>query len=487
MNNYINKKILNFDYIIFGSGAVGSTLANDLSANNSVALVDIGQIYNKDISFRKTPPFVNKCSDIYSPSYSGVFGGNTALWNSKIYLISEKECKSWPIKYKELVYFSKNCADQFGIEHDDIHKINIINKYSYLHRSRRWKKQNINNFDALVNSSKMNLFHYLNIQENKNITCFQKSSIYDFNFSKNKNKNKIKTITIFNGKEFIKIKIKNSVILCCGGLGNIPIYYKFMSKMFGKNYIEKKLNLSDHPHYEIGKVKLKKKNFLMKSYINLIKNKKGIEDCHLIFGKKNTYAFQFDGYKIFTSPFLRLYKKSKNHYLQKLYLFLNRIFGKFHKIMKILICGKNFRSIYSLALFFEEPKKSKSFISLSKNKWFYNFFPKLDIFYENPNIDKRQLLIELSESTKFKIKNFYNYYFAKSNVLVGLHPSCSTPVKLHPRKTELNTNLGIRGTDNLYMCGSNIFPTNGVTNPTWTLITLSRRLSVHLKERYAIH
>ena len=64
----------------------------------------------------------------------------------------------------------------------------------------------------------MNLFHYLNIQENKNITCFQKSSIYDFNFSKNKNKNKIKTITIFNGKEFIKIKIKNSVILCCGGL-----------------------------------------------------------------------------------------------------------------------------------------------------------------------------------------------------------------------------------------------------------------------------
>ena len=196
MNKNSKKRILNFDYIIFGSGAVGSSIAKDLSDKNSVALVDIGQIDNKDKSYRTVPPFINNCSDIYTPAFSGVFGGNTALWNSKIYLISEKECASWPIKYEELVYFSKICADEFGIDHGDICKISKINNYSYLHKSRRWKKQNLNNYDAIVSSSKMNLFHFYNILDNENITCFQKSSLYKF--ALNKKTNKIETITIFN-------------------------------------------------------------------------------------------------------------------------------------------------------------------------------------------------------------------------------------------------------------------------------------------------
>ena len=157
---------------------------------------------------------------------------------------------------------------------------------------------------------------------------------------------------------------------------------------------------------------------------------------------------------------------------------------KFHTFMKIMICGKKYRSLYSFALFFEEPKKSRSCIFVSENKWFHNFLPKLDIFYDNPNIDKRQLLIELTKATNLKIKNFYNYYFSRSHVLSGLHPSCSTPFKLSPKMAELNINFKVNGTDNLYMCGSNIFPTNGVTNPTWTLITLSKRLSIHLNQKY---
>ena len=69
------------------------------------------------------------------------------------------------------------------------------------------------------------------------------------------------------------------------------------------------------------------------------------------------------------------------------------------------------------------------------------------------------------------------------NIYTGLHPSCSTPFKRNPKTGEINTNLQIKGFKNLYILGTNVFPTNGVTNPTWTLMTLAKRLACYLKEK----
>jgi len=72
------------------------------------------------------------------------------------------------------------------------------------------------------------------------------------------------------------------------------------------------------------------------------------------------------------------------------------------------------------------------------------------------------------------IKDFY-----KSG-LVGLHPSCTTIMGNNKEKSVVDKNLKIHDIKNIFVCGSSVFPSNGITNPTWTIMTLANRLSKHL-------
>ena len=50
-----------------------------------------------------------------------------------------------------------------------------------------------------------------------------------------------------------------------------------------------------------------------------------------------------------------------------------------------------------------------------------------------------------------------------------------------PEKGVVDQNLKVHTTDNLYVAGSSVFPTTGVSNPTMTIMTLSIRLADYLK------
>lgn len=49
-----------------------------------------------------------------------------------------------------------------------------------------------------------------------------------------------------------------------------------------------------------------------------------------------------------------------------------------------------------------------------------------------------------------------------------------------PNDGVVDQNLKVHGVDNLYVAGSSVFPTAGISNPTMTIITLSIRLAEHL-------
>lgn len=74
-------------------------------------------------------------------------------------------------------------------------------------------------------------------------------------------------------------------------------------------------------------------------------------------------------------------------------------------------------------------------------------------------------------------KNFYDHGLA------GLHPSCTTKIGLNQSEGVVDSNLKIFDYNNIYVCGSSIFPENGFTNPTWTIMTLSNRLSSFLSKK----
>ena len=72
-------KMIEFDHIIIGSGAVGSTLAHYLSKDPEIkiAIVDIGLLEPKKPR-RFKAPFVENSTKCYT-HFISAFGGNTEL------------------------------------------------------------------------------------------------------------------------------------------------------------------------------------------------------------------------------------------------------------------------------------------------------------------------------------------------------------------------------------------------------------------------
>ena len=107
-----------FDFVIIGSGPAGSILAWKLSKLNfKIALVDQANS-KKKIIHDYFLPYVNQSPINYNPVYSNRLGGNSILWHSKVYLISEKEFETgeWPFAYTELQENSKELSKLLEID-----------------------------------------------------------------------------------------------------------------------------------------------------------------------------------------------------------------------------------------------------------------------------------------------------------------------------------------------------------------------------------
>ena len=65
----------------------------------------------------------------------------------------------------------------------------------------------------------------------------------------------------------------------------------------------------------------------------------------------------------------------------------------------------------------------------------------------------------------------------------GYHHMGTTRMHHDETKGVVDPNGRVHGTSNLYACGSSVFPTSGVSNPTLTIVALSFRLGDHLAAR----
>jgi choline dehydrogenase-like flavoprotein len=59
----------------------------------------------------------------------------------------------------------------------------------------------------------------------------------------------------------------------------------------------------------------------------------------------------------------------------------------------------------------------------------------------------------------------------------------TTRMSTNPRQGVVNEHCQVHGISNLYMAGSSVFPTGGLSNPTLTIIALATRLADHIKDR----
>ena len=156
-----------YDFIIIGTGPSGSILASNLAAKGfKIAMIDRATNIKKtsDKTSFIYSPYINKSPFNYTPLFSNQLGGNSALWNNKIYLLSKDEFNSekWGFNYEELKKNSKDLSNKLKLNHNKICNTFIKKRLKY---SESYRANELGN-----------LFNYLNIRAFKNIDIFTHSS-----------------------------------------------------------------------------------------------------------------------------------------------------------------------------------------------------------------------------------------------------------------------------------------------------------------------
>jgi choline dehydrogenase-like flavoprotein len=65
-------------------------------------------------------------------------------------------------------------------------------------------------------------------------------------------------------------------------------------------------------------------------------------------------------------------------------------------------------------------------------------------------------------------------------LIVNGHHIGTTRMSADPTQGVVDANLKVHSFFNLYVAGSSVFPSAGISNPTFTIIALSIRLADHL-------
>lgn len=468
---------MSYDFVVIGSGPAGATLSWKLAKSGfKIALIDRAIQEEKKLVNDFFCPYINKIPKFYTPVYSDQLGGNSALWHGKIYLISEKEFNEnrWGFKYDELKKYSENLAQEFKI--DDTNLTKVVNKYN-------------NSFHHSYRSDLKNLFKFLDLKNIKNLDIYKGYSPIKLNFHEQK-VNSLKIIN--NSKQEKEIMVKNSIIFCAGGIGNPHLLMNLLPKKnenIGKN-------LSDHAHVNLCKIT---KNQLNK-YLDILKpniknnlklldiNKK--EEVAQVFEFENFFAGVQLDYKIDPMRKLRrVFLKIDNIYIRKLLTFFSFFILKLNGLIaKFGILFERYYK-YSFEFYFSQHQDPQNYVKLDKNKLDNFGLSKVNINWNLTEKDKKKInsIIDVSVGFNGKLfkskkkinftKNFYDHGLA------GLHPSCTTKIGLNQSEGVVDSNLKIFDYNNIYLCGSSIFPENGFTNPTWTIMTLSNRLSSFLSKK----
>jgi hypothetical protein len=470
---------MNFDYVIIGSGPAGSILAWKLAQLKfNIAIIDRSNSKKKTINDFFLP-YVRYSPNYYTPVFSNQLGGNSLLWHNKIYLLSQKEfnLNQWPFNYSELLENSRelskllNINDSTALEKIEKEK---NSKFDY-HYSQRCKIGNI--------------FDYLELSKISNIKIFENSSPVKINYDQDHNANSV-FIKNLRSQNDIELQINKSLIFCAGGIGNPHLVLNLIpdnNKNTGKF-------LSDHPHVNIQKINSKEFSNYKKIFKPNIKNNiKGISEQEkkievaAVYQIKNILAgiqldYKKDPMRYLRRFFLKIPFNNVRKFLNIFSYILTKLNGFFIKLG--LFFGNYYQ--YSFEFFFSQSQDINNKVFLDEKSTDKFGLKKVNISWQislNDQQKYNKIIDSLLGENGFIKKNNMESNFIKNfekSGLAGLHPSCTTMMGSDKEKSVVDKNLKIYGMQNIFICGSSVFPINGITNPTWTIMTLANRLSKHL-------
>ena len=78
---------------------------------------------------------------------------------------------------------------------------------------------------------------------------------------------------------------------------------------------------------------------------------------------------------------------------------------------------------------------------------------------------------------------FADWATIKSNLVVNGHHMGTTRMSTDPKEGVVDANLRVHSLKNLYVAGASVFPSAGISNPTFTIIMFSIRLAEYLRQQ----
>ncbi len=467
-----------YDICIIGAGASGLVISEKLSKKHKILIIEGGSF---DISEKSQEIYAGKViGDNYfdlTTTRLRYFGGSTNHWGGWVRNFDNEDFEkneklnltNWPIKKKSLdFYLDETCK--------------ILNIKNYFKTSNF----EMPSFNKVVYQrvTEPHLFSkpYINkIKNSKNIDLCLNSNLINAEI-----KDQLVTkILISDFKNYKKEINSKKYILCTGGLENSRILLWLKknnpnSQIFSNNNIGK--YFFEHPHLHVGdfitKLKdVKRKDSDFPAFFLQFKSdqKKNLN----ILG--STFRFyHYPGSSNISKKIIAELSCLAPRYLESLY-------NSFDK--KLVCTGQLF-------LVSEQYPDFSNRIELDPNDLDLFGVPKLNLFWKKGSLDKKTIIT----SSKILAKEFVDLNLGRislnnkihngelpedekdGNFIGGNHHMGGTRMSKDSKSGVVDENLKVWGTNNLYVCGSSVFPRGGTCNPTLSIIQLSLRLGDHLNK-----
>jgi hypothetical protein len=460
--NNINLK--NIPVIIFGSGPAGITTALELEKKKIQSLIiEAGdENYSEDSQdFYKGKVTGDELTDI-SISRLRQLGGTSGHWGGWSKPMENYSFDSWPIKTKDLEGYTDRTCKILGIK-NQFNKSKLNNyfnqiqfQYSNVRFAEKYKKH--------IKNSK-----YIHLVLNTQLSHFE-------------GENKVVTNAVCISQNLTK-KIKSKYfILSCGGIENSRIL--LWAREQNKKLFHKNLPIGqywmNHPWIVAGiglviKRELKKK--LNNNFIDY--------DGPLHFAAKKELLND----KKILSAAIYMNAKEDTKLVKEIVKDVLCVAPEYGKKIARMIFNKDLKC-GNIFMNLEEPPNENNKITLDKKEKDLFEIPRVNLFYKQSNVSKITAKIFLEEFADLCRKEDFGRIALKKNVdemqefetLDNHHHLGGTRIGDNPNTSVVDKNLKVHFIKNLFVSGSSTFFTGGYTNPTFTIVQLSLRLSEHVEK-----
>tara|TARA_B100001540_G_C15811983_1_gene645032 strand:+ start:2049 stop:3491 length:1443 start_codon:yes stop_codon:yes gene_type:complete len=471
-NNYHQLKDIKFDLIIVGSGPAGISLALELEGQKiSTLIIEAGKnnfseesqkFYEGEIIGDNYPPL--------SVTRLRQFGGSSGHWGGLCRSLEEHDFSNWPIKKKDLDQFSDKAKK-------------IIN----LRRNNFYTKKINENYDLVrfeVSPLRFRDKYRDKIKNSKNIHLITESYVTKILGNK-----KINKVIFFNKGQFFNLSSKYFV-LACGGIENSKLMH--LIRKNNPKLLDPNMPIGnyffEHPYKKIGEAIIdieNFKNFLKKTKLhNSIKincdgwfavapNKQFV-NYHNILDSVMQINFVYTDLNIHKKSFVEKLKCIAPEYVRKILIKNN------NKAMTLGITAQTSQKI-----------DFNNKVELSKSKKDSLGIEQVNLFWKQSEMVRETYKKNIQELGKFFIDEDIGRVAAEEKIYSsetldhdgGGHHMGGTRVGINSYDSVVDKNLKVHGVDNLFLAGSSVFASAGYSNPTFTIVQLSLRLGMHLKEK----